>query len=385
MKRNQVDEILVDFAKRRKFIIKRIVFIAFFLIVSLALIYTFISKNKSYYVTYTETNDIDYTVKLKDNNFFKDGYLGSDNTPIASIIDYINATFNYRLSMAEKNINYNYSYRVEALVDVKEEKGSKPLYNYKEDIVKETVDESDSDKELIIKEDVVIDYNHYNELIKSFVNIYGLEDISSTLTINMYINVTGSCEEFTTDTKNETVLSLVIPLTTKTVEIDIKNNIPEQKDKVIACREVSKLIYVYLISGLLSMIASSLLIATLVKYIMVTRTAETMYDLELKKILNFYHSYIQKIDNKIDVKTGEGLSFSDKDIYKDCIFYKLESFTDMLEIRDSINSPILMTSNDKNTATYFLILDVKNRAVYLYGLRVTDIKKKIKTQNKKAK
>ena len=72
------------------------------------------------------------------------------------------------------------------------------------------------------------------------------------------------------------------------------------------------------------------------------------------------------------------LRIDDNTMYKGCQFFKLESFTDMLEIRDSINAPILMSTNDTNTATYFIILDVNNKAVYTYGLRVTDIKKQMK-------
>ena len=54
----------------------------------------------------------------------------------------------------------------------------------------------------------------------------------------------------------------------------------------------------------------------------------------------------------------------------------------MLEIRDNINAPILMSSNENNTATYFLILDVSNKAVYIYGLRVKDIKRQIRKKSK---
>ncbi len=42
----------------------------------------------------------------------------------------------------------------------------------------------------------------------------------------------------------------------------------------------------------------------------------------------------------------------------------------MLEIRDSLNTPILMSSNEDDTATYFIILDALNKAIYIYELRI---------------
>ena len=41
--------------------------------------------------------------------------------------------------------------------------------------------------ELSIIESLKIEYNDYNDKIKRFINLYGLEEINSTLSINMYI------------------------------------------------------------------------------------------------------------------------------------------------------------------------------------------------------
>ena len=50
----------------------------------------------------------------------------------------------------------------------------------------------------------------------------------------------------------------------------------------------------------------------------------------------------------------------------------------MLEIRDNLNSPILMSTNEKNTKTYFFILNSINKAVYVYGIKVQEIRKQLK-------
>ena len=261
--------------------------------------------------------------------------------------------------------------------NVKEPGTGKSLYHKVEKI--KDVDEinANGSHNAIISEDLKLDYNEYNDLIRKFVSVYGLNDAESTLTVNMYIDVNGSCDN--EDGKNtESVISMVIPLTTKTVGIDIKNNIIEANESVLVCNDATSVVYLYLLFAGIIITMDVVLTLDLIRYILSTRTAENIYDIELKKILNNYHSYIQKVGNTMNMTDGNKFEVDKLQTYKGCQFFKLETFTDMLEIRDSINAPILMSTNAQNTATYFIILDVNNKAVYLYGIRVTDIKKQMK-------
>lgn len=378
MKKSQVNAILVDQTKRRKMILSFVCIIVLLSLLSISFLVIYINKNKDYVVNYKESSNVDYKVYLKDNKFFDEKYLGLESKYIASLINYIDANFKYQISMDEKDVDYKYSYRIEAHVDVTETKSSKPLYSKTAEIKKVEEKVASSKNNVFINEDLKINYNNYNDLIKQFVSVYGLDDINSTLTYSMYIDVVGSCESFESDSNNESVMSLVIPLTTKTVGIDIKNNQVESSDNVIVCNDSSPITILYVVASMLVLLVDLFFVYKLIRYVVHTRTAETIYDIELKKILNYYHSYIQRIRNNIDLKNGNILQIDDNLIYKGCQFFKLESFTDMLEIRDSLNAPILMSTNDTNTATYFIILDVNNKAVYTYGLRVTDIKKQMK-------
>ena len=377
MRKNQVREILADQTKRRKTILNYVLIIIVIFILSCAFFLVYHTKSKDYYISYKEKSDIDYKVYLKENDFFEEKYLDNNSRFIASLIDYINATLEYEINMSEKDINYQYSYRIVADVNVVETKSSKPLYSTSKELLNMEDLESHGKSNVKISENLKIDYNEYNDLINDFVAVYDLSDVNSTLTINMYIKVKGTCEKYAESADKEANISLVIPLTTKTVEIDIKNNLVESNDNILVCQENSEFAFIYLLIGIAVCIANIFVIYRLIRYISETRSAETIYDIELKRILNYYHSYIQKIKNKIDLKKGLGL-----DNYKECQFFRLESFTDMLEIRDNINAPILMSSNENNTATYFLILDVSNKAIYIYGLRVKDIKRQMKKRNK---
>lgn len=362
MKKNQVNAILVNQSKRRNVVLSLICTIVIISIITLSFFLIYYERSKKQYVSYDETSKIDYKVFLKENEFFKDNYLGTDKQYIASLIDYIKANFNYQLSLEEKDVEYKYSYRIEADVLVKERGTNNPLYNTNTILLTEK-EKITSLNEVIINEDIDIDYNHYNNLIKNFINIYGLDDTESVLTINMYINVLGSCEDFEDNKQHESVMSLSIPLTTKTMAIDISNDLINSENNIMQCKSVYSNNFIFIIFGILFGIIDLGLIIFILRYELKTRTAENIYEKELKKILNNYSSYIQTLGSDFD--------------FKDYQLLKVNTFTDMLEIRDTIKQPILMKENNDKTGAYFAIPS-NTKILYVYRLKVSDIKKEIK-------
>ena len=321
----------------------------------------YFKRNKDYYVKYDESSNIDYKVYLKENEFFNNTYLESNKQYIASLIDYIDADFKYDLSLDEMDVQYKYLYKIEAEVVVKEKKSSNFLYNKKEELL-ENQERVSSLKNVSIKESINIDYNYYNNLVKKFLGIYNLDDTESFLNINMYVNVIGSCEKFDNNHNQESVMSLVIPLTTKTMAIDISNNLINSENMVMLCKSVYTNNYVFLVFGLLFTIIDLGLIGYTINYEIKTRTAENIYEKEMKKILNNYGSYIQKIGNDFKFQNYQ--------------LVKVDSFSDMLEIRDTIRQPILLKENKEKTGAYFVIPS-NTKLMYVYRLKVSDIKKGI--------
>ena len=369
MKRNRVNEILSDQTARRNKIISYVCIIIIISIICLSLVGLLITKNKKYYVNYNEQSNIDYKVHLKQNDFFQTPYMEKNNQYIASLINNITADFNYQLNMdEEKDIEYKYTYRMEADVNVVEKDTKNSLYNFQEELVKEKYVNSNNNSSININDTVTINYNYYNDIIKKFVNTYELDNVESTLTINMYVDILDSCSNFEKGKNKESIISLSIPLTTKTMAIDISSNLVEGSDNVIICKKDNKFTGMIATILVLAIIILLILIFKLAKYIITTRTAESIYDIELKKILNNYRSYIQKVNNEFDLTGYQVL--------------KVDTFTDMLEIRDTIQEPILMVESKRKTGTYFLIPS-KTKVLYSYGLKVSDIKAKMKEKDKK--
>ena len=359
MKRNQVDAILTVQTKRRNVVTTFVSLIIIVFILSLSFLGIYVNRSKGYYVSYDETSKIDYKVFLKENEFFDNNYIGTNQQYIASLIEYIEADFYYDLSLEEKDIEYKYSYRIEANLNVKQKGTNLSLYNNDIELLKE-IEKTSNLKNVSIEENIKIDYNYYNDLIKKFINVYELENIESTLTVNMYVNIIGSCEDFVENKEKESVMSLQIPLSTKTMAIDINDNLIVSENNLMQCKSIYTNNYIFIVLSGIFMFIDTCLIGLTFRYIIKTRTAEDLYEKELKKILNNYGSYIQTLSNDF--------AFSEYQLLK------VETFTDMLEIRDTIRQPILMKQNPEKTGAYFVIPS-NSKILYVYRLKVGDLKK----------
>lgn len=361
MKKNQVNSILINQTRRRNTVLAFIgvIIIVFVLAISFFMIYA--QRNKAQYVSYDETSNIDYKVKYIENEFFDEDYLNADREYIASLINSIDADFNYKISLQEKDVEYKYTYRIEANVIVKD-KDSKNLFYDKTQVLLSEREEVTTLSEVDIKENVIIDYNQYNNIIKKLVKVYDLKNAESTLNINMYVNVIGSCEDFIENQEKERVITLSIPLTEDTMAIDFVDNIVNSSNNVMQCDSVhTNNIFLLFLGIVLSIVDFGLIIAV-IRYEVKTRTAETIYEKELKKILNNYGSSIQMLGNEFD--------------FNDYQLLKIDDFSDILEISDKLRQPILMKENKEKNGAYFVIPS-NTKLLYVYRLKVSDIEKEI--------
>lgn len=365
MKKSQVNAILINQTKKRQVILSSIGAAVLCFIFAIAFFATYMNRSKNYYVSYDEKSNINYRVHLKENEFFNSKYLAENKQYIASLINYITADFQYKLALQEDNVEYKYSYRIEAKVNVIETSTGNSLFSTSHDLKKET-EKNTSTKNVTINENINIDYNYYNELIKRFVSVYSLEDTTSTLDINMYINVVGSSENFESNEEKQSVVTLSIPLTTKTVAIDLSNNLVNSENNVMICKPKFDISWLYLLFAILLTITGIGVVVFTIRYEVKTRTAENIYEKELKKILNNYSSYIQTLNSDFDFSDYQPL--------------RLDSFDDMLEIRDTIRQPILMREKHDKSGAYFLIPS-STKILYVYRLKVSDIEKELQKKS----
>ena len=345
---------ILDRKERNKIIIKNIIII---LIIFVAICGLFITKNiiKNKIINnfYLESSNIDYKVYLKDNNFFGKEYLEKDNQYIANLIDYIKPNFEYKLEGLEKKIT-KYSYKIVADVNVEDRTTYKSLYNFRDEISNEIFDKVNSSS-ITINKQLEIDYNKYNNIINEFVNTYDLNNSDAVLKISMYVNVLDKNNNVLNN-NNTPVASLSIPLTTKTVSIDMKVDSIDQ-NSLKTYENMKDEVYLYAIMILFAI--DVILIIKLLLFILGTKDEKGIYNIRLKRIMSNYGSYIQKINNEFD--------FSDNQILE------VKSFEDLLQIKETLNEPILMTDKLSAMETYFFIPNGKN--IYVYELKMNNLRK----------
>ena len=354
--------------RRRKHKIKLAIESIVIIIISIIIIVTYFCLSKNEYNRYTEKAKVDYKVNLKENEFYEEDYLDEKNTIIASLIKDLEVEFKYNLNL-EQDQDYTYSYKILAKTSVKESSRDNTIYETTQELLSKEVQESNA-KDLEIAEKVTIDYNEYNEKINKFINVYKLDNTTSTLNLEMYVYVINKYdgEQINRDSK---VMTLNIPLTTKTIDISINSNVIKDEGNILSKKsEYDNLTYMLGIGFVLLVIGVPILIK-FIKYVLETRSAEKMYEQELKRILFNYKSYIQKINNEID--------------YNNYKIIQINTFNEILEMRDTMQSPILMYTEENEDRTKFMIM--KDGILYLNVLGAKEIRNVLRARSaeKKAK
>lgn len=327
-------------------------------IIGIAILMFYFKKEGKHYISYDENSKVDYYVFLKENEFYKEqSFDESQDAYVAALIDKIDTNFRYKLDFYE-NLSYRYEYKIVADIEVSDKMTRTNIYHYSEDLKAEELKKSIG--LLKIDENIKIDYQKYNDIVNKFKEIYQLPNVVANLNVYLFVNVQNIEKSDTLRFMNRKVGSLSIPLSEKTVSIDVANSIVNETKK-IEVEALQDYSWILMISIAYIMIGT-LYIIYLIFYIRKTRTAQMIYDKEIKSILNNYDNYIQRINGSYNIGTSQVL--------------KIESFSDMLEIRDTLKQPILMLENEAKDGSFFII-PATNSIIYTYALRVVDIKAKM--------
>ncbi len=340
--------------RRRKWIIAQSIILAVLAVLLVTFTVIYYQLNKEYYINYTESSEIDYMVQLKPNDYYETEWLGKDQAYVASLVESILAEFKYEMNMEAHDVDYKYSYSVDAKLQIVDNDTQKLILDKLYTIKEKQEATMSSNSKLEIKELVSIDYDIYNELNKSFLDEMKINDTTSKLVVSMRVNVKGSSDSFESDTENDYVATLNIPLTQRTVNINMSSSVADNESKVLAnVQGVNQ--DVFKNSAIVSAIALAVALVIFIFYVYSTRNEDINYSIKVKKLYNSYRSYIQKLVNGFD---DEGYQI-----------LQLSAFIDMLTIRDTIMSPILMYENEDQTMTRFLI-PTDTRVLYVYEIKV---------------
>ena len=339
---------------REKWIFAQIVIIAILTVAILISALVATRLKSKYYIGYTESGSIDYNVFLKDNEFYDSDVLDEGQSYVASLIDNIVVNFNYEIDMDTDDVNYRYSYTVTSRLEIVDNTSNVAIFNPEYELVSVENKTKSSSSKLRINEIVSLNYDEYNDLANKFLNTYELQSTTSNIVLTLEVDVLSDCEAFAGSAVDSYKSELRIPLTTKTVNVKMTSTVPSAEANMIACtRGLGS--EAFEVTAVVLGVIDALMIALLLAFIYLTRTPDITYTTRVRKIISQYKSYIQKINNMFEIK-GYQVIFVD-------------TFDEMLEIRDTIQAPVLMYENADKTCCKFII-PTDSKLLYTYVICV---------------
>ena len=305
------------------------------------------------YVLYEENGSAVYHAYLNENEYYEEEKLNGNHAYISSLIHHMDVDFSYTSDMAVPDVTYKYQYRVDARLVIQDNATGAPIYNPVETILGPTEKEYDGDNPLTLRPTVYVDYVKYNAKAEEVIEKFKLKDVASYLDVTMFVDVVGKSEVFANDNAGQYSINVRIPLTQNVLKPQVTSTIPAGPQEILANPNESKVVFKVLAIVFGLHLAAG--IAFLVIYIIKTRDEHIDYARKVQKIVNSYKSFIQKISNPFD-STGYQI-------------LEIETFNELLEIRDTLQLPILMHENEDKTCTVFAI-PTASHLLYTFEIKV---------------
>lgn len=316
-------------------------------IVACVVLRTLSNGTKDTVATYVEGGSVDYDVKYKPNDYFEEEWQPSGLSYVTELVEDIKAKFKYTYELDAPDLYYEFEYGLKMLIEIRDNTTKKIINSEEETLISGMKGTQCSNVPLEISVDQTIPFDEYNLRIMEMVETLRLDATSTIrLTLDVKTKTSAGVNNYTT--------SLVIPANQRTFETSTAASAPSGVENTVVIHEEpeSKLITVLLI--VLSSLELALFVL-FVLYVVLTRNHDINYANKVRKLYSSYKSFIQRIVNGFDVEGYEILLVS--------------SFNEMLSIRDTIQSPILMSENTDQTRTQFFI-PTATKILYLYEIKV---------------
>jgi len=298
-----------------------------------------------------ETNfKADYSVNLKDNIFIEEKTLPSGKAYLSDLIDTINFDLMYNFK-ADTKSKLKYTYDIKGIVkgvyikDGKEQEVWNRVYT-----LTETKSEEVETNEIKIKENVLLNYNEYNQQALLLAETYAIR-----LTTKMYLQLDLKIETIQDGEKVnvEYKSDIIFDLGAKTTEMTGKFKDEGQGNMIVevVSKEHGNAIQTAL--GVIALVAAAYLVNKALIGTTINHNIKSVYKSELNKILRVCQDKIVHLNNKIDVSNQELIDVKD--------------FQEIIKLSEELGKPILCWSSKEEEETWFTI--VSNEVLYRFILR----------------
>ena len=323
-------------------------------VLSMSFAYFAISKTKT--INYTEECDIDYLVKLSPNDFYEEELIEGDRAYVTGLVETIIAGFDYDLNMsAFTDVVFSYSYNITATLLITDKYTEAVVYDKVTELVPRMYYTQNGADTLSVEETAFINFKEYNDAAVAFMEVYGLKEADAELILTMNMDVSSSSVQFEGKNQNSYFTTATFPLGKELTEPVTTSSVADGDVKTLACKsgEAPALLVLAIVFGSLDLLLAGFFLFFTLK----TRNHDINYTNKVKRLVANYRSFIQEITTPF---ATEGYQL----VY-------IKSFNEMLEVRDTIGSPLLMYANEDGTATSFVI-PTNTGLLYIFEIRVED-------------
>ena len=305
---------------------------------------------------YRENGNVQYSVCLKDNDFFEDECLRSDMSYVASLIKNIPLNFNYQFNSNIDGLVEKVDYDIIAkLIIVNND--TKAKYYEKEYVLVPLMEDVVKNRGTLynLNKEVLIDYEYYNNIASNFKSQYGV-DAQSYLEVSL--NTSNRVNSKYDGIPSSSLISVTIPLSQKAIEINFNTKETNRNiDKVISSNVVVIREYFKFIIGIILVLLSLVFLSFALIVINKYNKGISKYDKFIKRILREY--------DRLIVETS---SYPDENEYN-VLF--INNFNELVDVRDNLRTPIMFYNIKKEKMCKFYILNGNN--LYLYVADSRDI------------
>ncbi len=303
-------------------------------------------------INYIDSQEIDYKVYLKENNFYEQEYLEKNMMYVANLIDKITVDFNYKFNI-DKASTIDFDYQIIGDLVISNATTKVPYFEKEYILFQSEQNTMENETEYVINKNMELNYDYYNNLANSFKNSYGVESESY---LKVYLRVNKNGQKYNLNLANKIENGIKIPLSENSVQIKFDSNDLSNTGEIVIERDWVFQPYMFIFE-FITFLISAFLLGYIINLIIVLFKPKSAYDKLVYKILRTYDRLIG------ETKTG-----IDLDNYN---VIEMKSFEELLDIRDNLKMPIMFYNIADHQKCHFYLKN--NDDVYIFRVKAVDL------------
>ncbi len=306
-------------------------------------------------VSYKENGNIDYKVYLKQNDFYDNDYLDKDMVYVASLINNVDTTVNYKLDL-DKESNINYEYEIVGEIIIYNSSKESVFFKKEYSLSPKVNDKIKDSKELKIEKNIKINYGYYNNLATKFKRNYGVSS-KSDFVVKLKLNYRN--DDKSLNVSNNKELSLVIPLSENEVTIDSKNAKVDGTNQVLGKKHLTIESSRKLVSSIILACISLFFFVYILVNLFAIKSVKSKYDKYVDKVLREYDRLIVNTTSAPILNKSKVLN--------------VNNFQELLDAHDNLGAPIMYYIEEEHRKCTFYVNH--DDEVFVLKVRADDLEK----------